>query len=230
MTPSSESSWQIMAVMSLLLGVRHGFDLDHIATIDAITSSSKEKSFSRWSGCLFSLGHGIVITLISIVIGVGLFKGSIPSWLQGLGTAISLFFLSLFGLLGLYNIFFSKKEGASHHGIKSLIAKKITAKTNSTSSTILIGALFALSFDTISQVALFSLSASILSGWKLSLLLGTLFTIGMMVSDGVNGFVISYVIQRAKQSSMILSKGLGALISLFSLIIAAITILNMLRQ
>jgi hypothetical protein len=54
-----------------------------------------------------------------------------------------------------------------------------------------VGALFALSFDTVSQVALFSLAARSLSGWGFSTLLGALFMLGMMTTDGVNGLWVA---------------------------------------
>ncbi len=55
----------------------------------------------------------------------------------------------------------------------------------------LVGALFAVSFDTISQSALFALTAIQFGGVGHALLLGLLFTLGMLVTDGINGLWIS---------------------------------------
>lgn len=92
---------------------------------------------------------------------------------------------------------------------------------------VLIGALFALSFDTFSQITLFSLSASLMEGWVFSGVLGLFFTIGMMVTDGCNGLFVSEIVLRADGASLLLSRSLGILIALFSLVTGAIGILNL---
>ena len=92
-----------------------------------------------------------------------------------------------------------------------------------------IGALFAFSFDTFSQVALFSLSASVLAGWLFSGVLGLIFMVGMMLSDGLNGFFVSTLIQRADRLSLFLSRSLGLAISLFSIVLGVITLVKMIR-
>lgn len=52
---------------------------------------------------------------------------------------------------------------------------------------ILVGALFALSFDTMSQVAFFSISVQAGQSWMTPMLLGLVFMLGMIVTDGLNG-------------------------------------------
>ena len=44
-----------LAALVFALGLRHGFDPDHLVAIDGLTRSSK----SRWCGLFFSLGHGV---------------------------------------------------------------------------------------------------------------------------------------------------------------------------
>ena len=90
----------------------------------------------------------------------------------------------------------------------------------------MIGALFALSFDTFSQIALFSITASLMSGWLFSAILGSFFTLGMMVSDGFNGLFVSALIQRADGTSLVLSRSLGVAISFFSLLTGAIGLIK----
>jgi len=60
-----------------------------------------------------------------------------------------------------------------------------------------IGAMLAFSFDTLSQIALFSISASLLSGWLFSGILGILFYGGHDDICGINGVLISTIIARA---------------------------------
>ena len=206
-----------MILIALALGLRHGFDLDHIATIDAIARTTRTNRFlSKMTGFLFSLGHGIVVTSISLMIGGGLMQTHIPEWLDGFGNWISIFFLVIFGALNLWSLF-QKAPSAMPLGIKSYLAKKLMDKKFNPAMIAMIGGLFAFSFDTFSQVALFSISASLLSGWAFSGILGLFFTIGMMISDSLNGLLVAHIIQRADKASLILSRGLGLCISVFSL-------------
>jgi len=54
------------------LGLRHGFDPDHLVAIDGLTRSSARvrPGMSRWSGLFFSLGHGAVVTLVGLGVAV----------------------------------------------------------------------------------------------------------------------------------------------------------------
>jgi len=101
---TEQSSLLMLLLMVFGLGVRHGLDLDHIATIDAISRTVKSNErLSKKVGLLFSLGHGMVIILLSLIIGCGFLKDYTPYWLEGFGTWISLFFLLLFGLISLWS-------------------------------------------------------------------------------------------------------------------------------
>lgn len=223
----ASTSWIVLVLMALTLGIRHGFDLDHLATIDAITRTVRDnRLLSRFVGLLFSLGHGIVVILISLIIGSGLMQSHIPDWLDGFGQWVSIVFLIIFGLLNLYNVF---QNQTMPSGLKSFLVKKLSAKRYSPSLIMSIGALFAFSFDTFSQIALFSISASLLSGWLFSGILGLFFMLGMILSDGINGILVATLIQRADRFSIIASRGLGLTISLFSLGIGLMTLFEILR-
>ena len=207
-----------MALFSFTLGLRHGFDLDHLATIDAICRTQSQRPlFARWVGALFSLGHGVVVTAAALIIGSGLLSSHIPQWFEGLGKGISLFFLLFFGALTLWSVFFSKGAAQVPLSIKSFLAKRLSQRPLSPLAVLGIGALFAFSFDTLSQVALFAMTGSMASASLLAGLLGLSFTGGMLVSDGLNGLVISSLIQKAQRGSLVLSKTLGLGIALFSL-------------
>lgn len=204
--------------MALTLGIRHGFDLDHLATIDAITRTvSQDRLLSKSVGVLFSLGHGLVVMLISLIIGSGLVQSHVPEWLDGLGQGISVACLFFFGILNIYTIFQNPSTQAVPAGIKSFLAKKLNIKKFNPPLIMFIGALFAFSFDTFSQIALFSISASLVSGWLFSGVLGFCFMLGMMLSDGINGLLVSALIQRANGISVAVSRALGITISVFSL-------------
>lgn len=215
-----------MMLMTLALGLRHGLDLDHIATIDSISRTARaNQAISKMSGFLFSLGHGFVVTAISLIIGGGLIESHIPEWLEGFGNWISLFFLVLFGILNLWNVF-QKTPSAIPGGIKSFLVWKIMNKKYNPALIMMIGALFAFSFDTLSQIALFSISATLMAGWIFSGILGLCFTLGMIITDGFNGLFVSAIIQRADRSSLLISRSLGLIISVFSLSVAIAAIVS----
>jgi high-affinity nickel-transport protein len=67
-----------------VLGVKHGFDADHLATIDGLTryNARARPRMARFCGSLFSLGHGAVV--VAIALAVSLLSGgwSAPEWLE----------------------------------------------------------------------------------------------------------------------------------------------------
>ena len=211
--------------MVFALGVRHGFDLDHLATIDSITRSVKNNPrLSKLVGILFSLGHGLVVILISLIIGGGLVHVNTPLWLEPMGQWVSILFLFVFGLLTLWNVI--PHSHVVPTNIKTLIIKKWFGETGHPFLIVLIGALFAFSFDTFTQVALFSISVSVMAGTIFSILLGVVFMLGMMTSDGLNGFFVSTMIQCADQRSLLVSRLIGLAIASFSLVLGIVGLLN----
>ena len=77
----------------------------------------------------------------------------------------------------------------------------------------LVGALFALSFDTLSQAAFFALTATQFGGWQHALVLALLFTFGMLLTDGINGLWIARLIARADQVALVASRVMGLVVS-----------------
>ena len=86
----------------------------------------------------------------------------------------------------------------------------------------LVGALFALSFDTLSQAAFFSVTAARFGGTAYALLLAVCFMIGMMVPDAINGWWISHLLQRADARARTTSRIMGVTVALLSLMVAGL--------
>ena len=194
--------------MALLLGMRHGLDLDHLATIDSITRNVSNQSLSKKAGFFFSCGHGMVVMLISVIIGTGLSHCHLAPWLDNLGKGISIFFLLIFGSITIWNFLGHNFVQLQGFGLKKYWLRFLYPKNPDALNALyiaLIGSLFAMSFDTFSQVALFSLSAKAISGGLFACILGMMFMLGMMVSDGLNGWFVSILLQRADRFSIFLS-------------------------
>ena len=52
----------------LVVGIRHGIDLDHIAAITDITSSQSKSLLGFLYASLYALGHGLVVILLGIIL------------------------------------------------------------------------------------------------------------------------------------------------------------------
>ena len=76
--------WLALVLIVFILGLKHGMDPDHIATIDGMTRFNAQRSprVSRWSGFLFSLGHGLVVTLVAGLVAMSANHWSPPAWLR----------------------------------------------------------------------------------------------------------------------------------------------------
>lgn len=60
------------SVGAYLLGARHAFDADHIATIDVTTRKLADERTGAWSvGLWFALGHSSVVLMASLLVGLG---------------------------------------------------------------------------------------------------------------------------------------------------------------
>ncbi len=224
-------SWIVLILMALMLGVQHGFDLDHLATIDSVTRTvSNNRHLARRVGFLFSFGHGLVVISISLIIGSGLMQSHIPAWLNEVGNWISIVFLFIFGLANLWNVLHVRSNSVIPITLKHFVFRQLNHSSLHPVWIILIGALFAFSFDTFTQIALFSISASLLSGCLFSVTLGLLFMFGMMMADGLNGLFVSALIQRADKISQFISRVAGLLIALFSLAIGLINLSKMMTH
>jgi high-affinity nickel-transport protein len=85
-----------------------------------------------------------------------------------------------------------------------------------------VGAAFALSFDTISQAMLFSITGSSVAGWMFAAALGLVFTAGMVVTDTLNGLAMSKLICRADRRAAIASRIMSLAVAAVSLAIAGL--------
>ena len=64
------TDWSTLCVLVFLLGMRHGFDADHLAAIDGLTRLNQRPglALARYCGALFSAGHGLVVLVIAVVV------------------------------------------------------------------------------------------------------------------------------------------------------------------
>lgn len=215
------NEWFPLLLMVFVLGLKHGMDPDHLITIDGLTRyNSARPRLSRWVGVLFSLGHGLVVTLVAGLIAWAAREWRVPIWFEDLGAWISILFLLALGSVNLWAVFrAAPNEVIRPIGLKARWFGRLTQISHPVLIAT-VGALFALSFDTLSQAAFFSLAASSLSGWHFAAMLGVVFMVGMMATDGLNGLWVARLMRRSDETAAVASRVLSLVIATLSLMIA----------
>jgi high-affinity nickel-transport protein len=136
--------------------------------------------------------------------------------MEDLGTWISIGFLTLLGTLNLRAVMTAPAgEMVATIGLKAGLLRRLQA-TSHPLAIGAVGALFALSFDTMSQAALFAATATQHGGIAHALMLGAAFTIGMLLADGANGLWIAGLLRRADHRARIASRVMGLMVAAIS--------------
>ncbi|WP_412538539.1 HoxN/HupN/NixA family nickel/cobalt transporter [Longispora sp. K20-0274] len=198
------------------LGLRHAFDVDHIAAIDNTTrklvaDGQRPLSVGFW----FSLGHSTVVVVLTMFIAFGVRAvgsglsddGSVLRVYGGLvGTAVSGLFLYLIAgmnavvLVGVVRIFRRMRRGdfddealrthLDNRGFVNRILGRLMRTVRRPWHIYPIGVLFGLGFDTVTEVSLLIIAGtSVAAGlpWYAIMCLPVLFAGGMSLLDTLDG-------------------------------------------
>src|SRR6516165_7840224 len=202
------ATWTALCALAFVLGLKHGFDADHLATIDGLTryNTRANPSLARVAGALFSLGHGVVVLFVALVAGTLSAGWQTPGWLEVTGAAVSVLFLFGLAFVNVHAVLTAAPNAVvAPTGFKArLLGRVLTVRRPCAIA--VVGMLFALSFDTVSQAALFALAAGRFGGVEQALFVAGLFMLGMLVVDGINGVWISALIRRADRAAAIASR------------------------
>jgi high-affinity nickel-transport protein len=223
MMESLPTHWLSLSAVVLLLGLKHGLDPDHIAAIDGLTrfNAAARPRLSRWVGLLFSAGHGMVVTAVALTVATVAAGWQAPAWLEDAGTLISIAVLMLLGVANLSAVVRAPRgEAVRPVGLRGRVFARLL-RAEHPILVAAVGAAFALSFDTISQAVLFSVTGASLAGWLLALALGLVFTAGMMATDALNGWWVSRMLERSSAQRAVASRVMGAAIGSAALAVAA---------
>ena len=220
------ADWLGLLIVVYLFGMRHGLDPDHLATIDGLTrvNQARRPRLARWAGVLFSGGHGLMVIGVCVLVALAASEWQTPRWLEMTGTWISVLFLLM---LGAFNIFCVFRAAPTAVIRPSGPMSDWIGRAGVAGHPVLIaatGALFALSFDTVSQVALLAFAAKSVAGVYFCSALGVVFMLGMMTSDGINGLWIAKLLQRADHRARIGSRAMGLAIGCTSLLVGCYVI------
>lgn len=225
------NDWMALLALVFVFGAKHGLDPDHLATIDGLTRYNLRQAptRARWCGSLFSLGHGSIVMLIAVSVGMVSSRWQVPTWMDHVGTLVSIGFLTLLGLLNLRAVLVAAPEAiVAPVGVKAGLLSRMQSASHPLAIAG-VGALFALSFDTMSQAALFALTASQHGGVIHALILGLAFTAGMLAMDGINGLWIARLLRNADRRARVASRVMGLMVASISLAVAALGLVRLLR-
>jgi nickel/cobalt transporter (NiCoT) family protein len=213
-----------LVALAFVLGAKHGLDADHLVAIDGLTrfNAAERPGLARWCGVLFSMGHGAVVIGVALMVGIATDRWIVPTWLEATGAWISIGFLTALGMMNLLAVLSAPAESVVQPiGFKAGWLGRVM-QTSSPASIFAVGALFALSFDTVSQAALFALTASQISDVALGVGAATAFMIGMMTADGINGIWIASLLRNADRRARVATRVMGLAVAGLSLCVAAL--------
>lgn len=89
-----------LTLLVFMLGLKHGFDADHLATIDGLTrfNARTNPRMARNCGALFSLGHGVVVVSVALAVSLLSHQWQAPQWLVVSGMSLT---VAAFGVMKL---------------------------------------------------------------------------------------------------------------------------------
>ncbi|HET7564334.1 MAG TPA: hypothetical protein VFJ96_05030 [Gemmatimonadaceae bacterium] len=202
--------------LAYVLGLRHGFDADHIAAIDGTTRALiRERRSAHGVGFFFSLGHSTVVFALALALALGAraVRGELPAvrTIGGLlATAVSGLFLYAVAILNLFvfldalrawrRVRRGPSEGAvgtqelAIGGPISRVLGRVFRLVARPWHMYIVGLLFGLGFDTASEIALLAISALAASrelpvGAVLTLPVA--FAAGMSLVDTIDGALMA---------------------------------------
>ncbi|MCI4372521.1 MAG: HoxN/HupN/NixA family nickel/cobalt transporter [Thermoplasmata archaeon] len=207
-----------LAITAYILGVRHGFDADHIAAIDNTTRKLlNEGKRPLTVGTWFSLGHstivcGMIVALVVVTEFIQKQYNTFAAVGAVVGTLISGVFLFVIGIvnviivLDVWRMFRGVRDQAldqkaldeqmNKRGFLNRIFGRFFRVVTEPWQIYPIGVLFGLGFDTATEVLIIGLAVVVAGSGAIPLwavlILPLLFTCGMVLSDTTDGFAMRY--------------------------------------
>jgi len=197
--PEPSLSLSSLLAFALLFGIKHGFDADHLASIDGLARLQTRQGhprLARLCGMLFSSGHGLVVLVAAWVLETW-GSGRLPRWLDPLGAWISIVFLLSIGIVNMRSAWHpdAQRAGSTVSPMAAWIMH--LPLPHGFAGSLLVGALFALSFDAMAVAAWFGLAGDSHGGMSATLTLALSFVLGMVLTDTINGLLVAHLISRS---------------------------------
>ena len=208
-----------LLALAFMLGLRHGFDADHLAAIDAMTrfNAVDRPRLARRTGLWFSLGHGGVVMAVAVLVCLLAGAWTAPAWLEPFGAWSSILVLLALGAMNLVAVRRAPAGAVvARVGWRSGLFAQVLKATGRW-PVMGVGALFAVSFDTLSQAALMAVTGTALRGLPAVVALAAAFVAGMIATDGLNGWWVARLIRRSDGRAARASRIMGISVACVSL-------------
>ena len=198
------------AFLAYVLGLRHAVDADHIAAIDNVVRKlMQEVKRPVSAGLFFSLGHSLIVTIaVAVIVGTAFVPFKVVGAVIGTGT--SAFFLltvaaiNVVILRGVWRSFrlARRSEPIPEHELDRLLSgrgflarvfRPLFRIVSRSWQMFPIGFLFGLGFDTATEITLFALAATQVSGgasFATVMIFPALFTAGMTLIDTTDSMLM----------------------------------------
>jgi nickel/cobalt transporter (NiCoT) family protein len=210
-----------LGITAYTLGMRHAFDVDHIAAIDNTTRKlMEEKSRPVSVGFWFSLGHSTIVFAMCVALALGIRtlasqvsddNSTLHDVTGIVGVSVSGTFLlalgliNLFILVGIVKIFRSMRtehydeqtleDLLQNRGFMNRILRRVMVAVRQPWHMYPVGVLFGFGFDTATEISLLvlaSTSAAFVLPWYAILCLPILFMAGMCLFDTMDGSFMNF--------------------------------------
>ncbi|MGN6132155.1 MAG: HoxN/HupN/NixA family nickel/cobalt transporter [Nocardioidaceae bacterium] len=200
-------------------GMRHAFDVDHIAAIDNTTrrlrgDGQRPKSVGFW----FAMGHSATVFALAVLVALGAHVVTslssdashthrVLSLVSTIGSGSFLFLIGLLNLValaGIWRVWCGLREGRydeaqletqlASRGLLTRLLGGVTRAITRPVQMFAVGMLFGIGFDTASEVSLLVLAGSGAAAgvpWYAIIVLPLLFAAGMSLLDCLDGLFMS---------------------------------------
>lgn len=229
MDAATSASLSSLIGVSLLLGIRHGFDADHLAAIDALArlhAGQKRPRLARISGLLFACGHGAIVLAAALWLHGR--ADALPPWLDGAGSTLAALLLLLLGLVNLRLAWRLRTQpGDAPLALGGWAARALgSAIGRGPFGAVAVGALFALSFDTLTIAAWMGTATLATAGTGGLVWLAVAFVAGMAACDGANGWWVAGLANRSEHYVQQARRVFSLLVALVALAVAGLILLR----
>lgn len=175
-------------LLMFVLGLRHGLDPDHIAMVDSMSYRRHGQASRSWTaGAMFAAGHGAAVTVAAMVLHA-----------VGRETSLAEPWATLFGWLPVALLL-----AAASINLRSLLRPASTPHPGAAPKLLFglcpsshpliafgVGVMFAVVFDTATQLAAWSHAGAGMQGYTAALLVGLAFTAGMVIIDALDSTML----------------------------------------
>ncbi|MBF6567636.1 MAG: HoxN/HupN/NixA family nickel/cobalt transporter [Candidatus Binataceae bacterium] len=219
-----------MGTLAYFLGLRHGFDADHIAAIDNVTRKlRRDGRHCITTGLFFALGHSTIVIMLALGIALESTTPKGAALIRTLhhtllGTMLSSAFLTGIGIVNLivfiqlYRTFTAQtrtpRGGESieveylleRRGVIARIFGSLYRRIDAGWKMYFVGFLFGLGFDTATEVGLLAIAAEAAGSghfpFSAVMIFPLLFAAGMTVVDALDGALMMRIYEWAAADSL----------------------------